>query len=213
MRQVSKSALSLLRALLPGLLFITARLLAGHLEAAYEDFRQAGGGPGVNWLQLLGELVLLGAVLVFWRREKGRAVADGEKAGRTLMWAGYALSSGLLFGLVGAAVAGLAGDAGMASVSLPQALILCLVSPVSEELVYRGMVLARCRQIIPLRAAVMLSALLFAAAHGSLTRMTLAFLSGVVWGAMVCRTKTVRCSCLSHAVANMVNLVILLLRT
>ena len=111
------------------------------------------------------------------------------------------------------AEAGLAGDAGLAPASLPQALILCLVSPVSEELVYRGLVLRRCRQIIPLWASVVLSALLFAAAHGSAIRIALAFLSGLVWGVLACRTKTVRCSCLSHAAANTLSLVILLLQT
>lgn len=210
MRSDTRSLLPPLRALLPGLLFPAARLLEGRLIMLYCDSRLAKSVVEVDRIRLLGECALLGIVLLFWRQEARGDIRNPETAGRRLRRAGLALGLGLLLGLLTAAVTGLSGTLEKSAVTVPQALILCLVSPVSEELVYRGLVLERCRAVFSDRVSLVLSALLFAAGHGSPIRMAVAFGAGLVWGALFCRTKAVSGCCLSHTAANAAQLIILL---
>ncbi len=171
-----------------------------------------------------GEMCLTGAGLAAaaWalHREKGKAVFRLEgnalpQSGKALQPSGKALPQSwkalLLYAGIGAAIGisvwGLSrvwpGIADVREISLYSFLMLCLLGPAAEEIIYRGLVYGRCREFLPEAGAVLVSSLLFAAAHGTMARM----IAALVMGALLClarkRTGGIAAPMIMHMTANL----------
>lgn len=79
---------------------------------------------------------------------------------------------------------------------------LVVVAPLAEESLFRGVVLTRLRRGIEAAPAVVLSALLFATAHGNLWQGVPAFVAGIWLGLIVVRTRSVSAAVAGHAIVN-----------
>ena len=85
--------------------------------------------------------------------------------------------------------------------------VLCLLGPIAEELVYRGLVFGRGKRFLPAGWTIAVSALLFAASHGSPPRMALAAAAGVLLGCARQREETILAPILIHSVMNSVQFI------
>lgn len=89
---------------------------------------------------------------------------------------------------------------------------VCFAGPLCEEIVYRGMVLRRARAMLPGWAALLISAALFAAGHGTPPRMAAALFAGLVFGGVCLRGEACRpgaglpSAALCHMAANLIPL-------
>lgn len=94
--------------------------------------------------------------------------------------------------------------------SIPCLLLLTVVGPVGEELVFREGILRQWRQSgRPLRQAVVVSALLFAVAHGNLAQAVPAVVHGLLFGLFYVRTGDIRLSAAAHILNNTLAVVLL----
>lgn len=80
-------------------------------------------------------------------------------------------------------------------------LLTCVLAPLAEEILFRGLLLDRLRPYGD-RFAVMASALAFAMMHGNLSQLIYAFTTGLILGCIALRTGRVRETVLCHAVTN-----------
>ena len=92
-------------------------------------------------------------------------------------------------------------DGGETSVSA--FLLLCVLGPAAEEVLYRGLVYGRCLRFLPGAGAIAVSSLLFAAAHGTPARMAAALAMGVLLGLARRKTGTVTVPGILHMAANL----------
>ena len=198
-----KSSLrDLLRACWPAVAYLLLRRAGEHLPPAAE-------------IALF--CVIFAAAVFLYRREKDTCVSRRFQPGQAGVpacgkgpRAGGALADFrrcLPWILIGAACGGLnrlcfGRPAGAAS-GFPAFLLLCLLGPLSEETVYRGLVYGRCLRFLPAWGAMVLSALLFAAAHGSPLRMAAAFAAGMLFALARSKTGTVAVPALMHILMNL----------
>ncbi len=104
------------------------------------------------------------------------------------------------------------------SISIPQnpptlaltALQLCIIAPVVEEFVFRGMIFQSMRRFGD-SFALMISAILFALFHGNLVQAPNAFIMGLLIGYLVLYSGSLWTGVLIHAVNNLFNLLLNLL--
>lgn len=80
----------------------------------------------------------------------------------------------------------------------------CLVVPIAEELLFRGVVFRKIRLMAGSRAAIVGSALLFASVHVNLVQFLYAALVGALLAFLVERTGNLAMAVLGHMAANMV---------
>ena len=80
---------------------------------------------------------------------------------------------------------------------------VALVAGITEEIIFRGMVLSRLKKGMGTAAAVVLSALIFGAAHGSVLAMGYAALVGLLLGAMYARYDSILPGMIFHVFFNM----------
>ena len=88
---------------------------------------------------------------------------------------------------------------------------ICLLGPVSEEMVFRGGVMKPLlqRKVRPW-TAILASAALFAVVHGNLVQMIFALMMGVVMGVIYYRTQSLILTSVAHIANNSVSALILL---
>ncbi len=124
---------------------------------------------------------------------------------------GAASAAPLLYAVVTLALAFLPAawmaDYAQASVALNNTGLLPLLSvalaaPVTEEVVFRGLIQSRLARALPGWPAVLLSALMFALCHGQPVWMGYAFVLGLVLGVMAWRAGSILPSILTHIVFN-----------
>lgn len=77
-----------------------------------------------------------------------------------------------------------------------------VLSPVVEELIFRGLLFNRLKRIFPRLAAIILSALLFGIFHGNLVQGTYAFIMGVIIALLYEKYKSFLAPIVFHVVAN-----------
>lgn len=78
---------------------------------------------------------------------------------------------------------------------------VCVAAPICEEIVYRGIVL-KSAYVYGRETAVLVSALLFALAHGSITVFAMPFVYGIVCGAIAMKTGSIAPGILIHCICN-----------
>ena len=157
----------------PAIAFVAFRLLFSALaRACLSDTK-----PGEALIDLLMTAICLSAALYFYTC---RAASNPRHLSRP-GWISVArcVIAGLLTGLFSA---GYAKAAGMSSAQAGVVWLLtrCAMGPVAEEIVYRGLVYERAQTNWGDTAALIVSSIAFACAHGSLSRAVPALVAGLV---------------------------------
>ncbi len=94
-----------------------------------------------------------------------------------------------------------------AGTMIMEILASCVVVPIAEELLFRGVVQKRCTMMAGEKAGVLFSALLFGIIHVNLVQFLYAALIGLVLGAIVQKTGKVSLAVWGHAAANLIAIV------
>ncbi len=81
-------------------------------------------------------------------------------------------------------------------------LIVCLIGPVAEEMVFRGMIYAKLRRAFSVWPAAIISALLFGLFHANWVQGIYATLVGIILAYVYEKTQTIWGSCLLHILFN-----------
>ncbi len=88
-----------------------------------------------------------------------------------------------------------------------QILILGILSPVCEELVFRGMIYKRLRYDLPMYMAMISSAMIFAVTHGNVVQGLYAFTMGMVFCYMYEQYGSLKAPVFAHVTANFLSIV------
>ncbi len=80
---------------------------------------------------------------------------------------------------------------------------IVLIAPVSEELIFRGVILEKSKKIMPFAAANILQALLFGIYHMNLVQGIYAFVIGMFLGMVCIKFKSLYASILLHMIINL----------
>ena len=149
--------------------------------------------PPAAQIGLTGFLLVVAAFL--YVREKGPAAF--RLSGRDLLlWTGVGLICGLLNRFC-------FGKSAEASPGVPAFLLVCVLGPITEEILYRGLVYEHCLRFLPVAGAILLNSLLFAVAHGSPVQMAVAFAAGLLFSLARKKTGTVTVPVIMHILINL----------
>lgn len=96
-------------------------------------------------------------------------------------------------------------SAGLEEASTLAFIATALVAPVTEEIVFRGLVYTRLEQGLPRPLAVVLSAAIFGACHGELVWFCYAFVLGLIFALIACATRSILPGMLMHILFNATN--------
>lgn len=88
-----------------------------------------------------------------------------------------------------------------------QILVLGILMPICEELVYRGLVFKRLRYTSPFWAAAVYSSLIFAFTHGNLVQGLYGFLMGMMFCYVYEKYASVKAPILAHVTANILSVI------
>ncbi|HEX7117424.1 MAG TPA: CPBP family intramembrane glutamic endopeptidase [Longimicrobiales bacterium] len=82
--------------------------------------------------------------------------------------------------------------------SVPALLVLLVIAPLIEELLFRGLILRGLEALFPATLAILLSAAMFAAFHGDVSQLLPAFTAGVLFGWLYVKTESLFLPILGH---------------
>lgn len=165
-------------------------------------------------LTLVSGLLTLAVLAVFYfaiqRERPGTAMWLRLPDDRALLWSGAALAPALYLAVtlvMSMLPARLLEDYNDASAGLEEAsaaafLCVAVVSPIVEEVVFRGLIMTRLARVVRPMTAVLLSAAVFGLCHGELVWFCYAFVLGVVFGWMDMRARSILPSMLAHITFN-----------
>ena len=174
-----KKALAWLYAVSPALILLFFRLAVRTLPPAAE-------------ISLMSVAFLLS---VLWYRRKKKAPSPRLSVLQALLCAGAGAVCGALSWLC-------FGKPADYSPGIPAFLLLCVLGPATEEIVYRGLVYEQFLRFLPESGAILLNSLLFGVAHGSAVQMVIACITGILFSLARKKTGTVLASVLMHMVLN-----------
>lgn len=89
------------------------------------------------------------------------------------------------------------------SILLAVYLAVALLAPISEELIYRGLIYRRLRDYLGVKWAMVMSALIFGLVHGNMVQFVFAFLIGLALAAVYERYKTIWAPIAAHMAVNL----------
>lgn len=90
-------------------------------------------------------------------------------------------------------------------------LSVAVLAPVTEEIIFRGLILSRLGRALPIRSAALLTALLFAVCHGQIVWMAYAFLMGGFFCLLTTWSGSILPALFAHLIFNSVGQVALYL--
>ncbi len=158
-------------------------------------FRYAGKSLPPAAADIFAWIVPAAAVLWYCRRKKASAFRLSFR--EFLLWTGAGIACGILDRLCLGKPAG-------ADSSVSAFLLMCILGPAAEEVIYRGFVYERCLRFLPLAGALLLNSLLFAAAHGTPAGMAAALIAGILFTLAREKAGTVTASVILHIMVNTV---------
>lgn len=82
-------------------------------------------------------------------------------------------------------------------------LAIVILAPISEELIYRGLVYRRLRDYLGVKWAIVMSALIFGIIHGNMVQFVFAFLIGLALAAVYERYRTIWAPIAAHMAVNL----------
>ena len=170
-----------LAAFLPALAWLLFRYAGNSLPPAAEGF--------IAWV------IPVSAVLWYWR-QRGTSVFCLSFP-EFLLWVGVGTACGILDRVCLGKPAG-------PEPSVSGFLLLCILSPAAEEVVYRGFVYERCLRFLPAAGALALNSLLFAAAHGTPAGMAVALVAGILFTLARRKAGTITAPIILHIMVNTV---------
>ena len=83
-------------------------------------------------------------------------------------------------------------------------ILYCIVSPVVEEVIFRGFLYGRMRVYMPKVGAILVAALLFGVYHGNLVQGIYGFLMGIIYTLVYEKYQNFYLTVIMHAITNMV---------
>ncbi|MCX7904695.1 MAG: CPBP family intramembrane metalloprotease [Caloramator sp.] len=86
-------------------------------------------------------------------------------------------------------------------------LVMALIVPITEEILFRGMILNELLDNVSLAPAVIIQALLFGLYHMNLVQGLYAFIMGLILGILYCRFKTIWVPIIFHAAVNAIGII------
>jgi len=89
-----------------------------------------------------------------------------------------------------------------------EALVLLMASPVLEEYFFRGVFYGRLKELVPVPAAILISACCFGIFHWDLVQGIYSFFMGAILAVLMEKTNTVKAPILFHAAANAAALIL-----
>ncbi len=140
---------------------------------------------------------ILPAAAVFWYCRKNRFSAFRLPVREFVLWTGIGIACGILNRIC-------FGKPAELIPSVSSFLLMCILSPAAEEMIYRGIVYERCLEFLPSAGALLLNSLLFAAAHGTAAGMAAALAAGILFSAARKKTGSVTAPVLLHVMSNTV---------
>ena len=208
------------KSLLYLLFFLAVQLLAGILYAAVASLSPGGADAenilaGTETAVLLSYLLTAAAVLLWFRlrhRPLGEAVGLRRCSGWTAAFCAFCAVG--LFVVVQLALTLLPATwmtgyndhmERLFSNGLIPALSIAVAAPLTEELMFRGVIQPRLERAMPVWAAVVVQAVLFGVTHGTPIQMVYAFLLGLVFGFLRSRTGSILPGFAAHAAFNAMN--------
>ena len=208
------------KSLLYLLFFLAVQLLAGILYAAVASLSPGGADAenilaGTETAVLLSYLLTAAAVLLWFRlrhRPLGEAVGLRRCSGWTAAFCAFCAVG--LFVVVQLALTLLPATwmtgyndhmERLLSNGLIPALSIAVAAPLTEELMFRGVIQPRLERAMPVWAAVVVQAVLFGVTHGTPIQMVYAFLLGLVFGFLRSRTGSILPGFAAHAAFNAMN--------
>lgn len=175
----SKKVLGWLYAVLPALLLLFFRLALRTLPPAAK-------------ISLMSVAFLLA---VLWYRRKRKTPASRLSLLQILLCIGIGAAFGTLDWLC-------FGKPENYTPGIPSFLLLCVLGPATEEIVYRGLVYEQFLRFLPESGAILLNSLLFGLAHGSPVQMLTACVAGILLSLARKKTGTVLAAVLMHMAMN-----------
>ena len=149
--------------------------------------------PPAAQIALTG-LLLIAAAFLYCH---GKGIAAFRLSGRDLLlWTGVGIVCGLLNRLC-------FGKTAEPSSGVSVFLLQCVLGPITEELLYRGLVYERCLRFLPETGAILLNSLLFSVAHSSPVQMAVAFAAGLLFSLARKKTGTVTAPIIMHIIFNL----------
>lgn len=82
-------------------------------------------------------------------------------------------------------------------------LSVVIIGPITEEIIFRGLVYSRLKKVMPMAVAVVLASLTFGLMHGQSVWIVYAFLLGIILNLVVIKTGSLWCSILLHVLFNL----------
>ena len=212
------------KSLLYLLFFLAVQFLVGVVYAAIAAAGASLSPDGVDGESILAgtetavllSYLLTAAAIVLWFRLRHRPLGEAAGLRRCSGWtaAFCAFCAVGLFVVVQLALALLpaAWMTGyndhmelLLSDGLIPALSIAVAAPLTEELMFRGVIQTRLERAMPVWAAVVVQAVLFGVVHGTPIQMVYAFLLGLVFGFLRSRTGSILPGFAAHAVFNAMN--------
>ena len=184
--------------------------IGGVLDVDYE------AQPWLFWMFNFAPIYVIGAplcLLILRKVPKTPCVTEKMGAGKLIVAAFicfFLMYSGSFLGLgITSAVQGVFGIEPVNVVQelvfteqlLPKILVIVIIGPFFEELIFRKALISRLR-VYGERLAVITSAVIFALFHGNLSQMFYAFLLGLVFGYIYLRSGKLRNSLILHMIVN-----------
>lgn len=195
-------------------------VLQSGLELAGKGDLSAAGGTTADYtwpVAAMTGLTALGLWLIYRNSEpmRGDPARDGRAGAREyILSAGIGMLLALGLNILSAFLVGHMSDSVRDSLNIPGSpettdffagfILYGLLSPLTEELLFRWLLLNRIERVFNTRMAVALSALFFGIYHGNVVQGCYAFLMGAVLAVICVRTKSLTAAYLFHAVANIV---------
>ncbi len=182
----------------------------GFLNAVYE--RTLSASIPLTLVSGLATLAVLAVVYLAIRRMRPQDAFWLRPVKGSALWAGAALAPAL-YVLVTAVMAivpqGLLDDYNQAASGLDEAGVLAflcvvIVSPVVEEIIFRGLIMTRLARAMSPLPAVILSAAVFGLCHGQFLWFCYAFVLGMVFGLLDMRARSILPSILAHVAFNLI---------
>ncbi len=170
-----------LAAVLPALVWLLFRYVGNSLSPASAKL--------IAW-------VLPAAAVLWYFRQRGPSVF-GLSFPELLLWTGVGIACGILDRVCFGKPAG-------PEPSVSGFLLLCILSPAAEEMIYRGFVYERCLRFLPASGALVLNSLLFAVAHGTPAGMVAALIAGILFTLARVKAGTITAPVILHIMVNTV---------
>jgi len=194
--------------LVSGFVFFALNILFGEAQEIYMIKQLISSGATIPFLAATWKQDMYTEKVVYGRQ----ALKPGEFALQAVLSAvaagalGVALNNFIAMTPLVEVSAGFqnANENFFAGVFLVEILASCVVVPIAEELLFRGIVLKRATMMAGETMGIVCSALLFGVIHMNLVQFVYATIIGALLAVIVAKTKRVSLAVIGHATANLI---------